>query len=1155
MRDILTVVASLVILVLAAALIVPPLVDWEARRGLIEGAITRSTGVEARTEGRLELRLLPSPRIRIDALRLGSEQPHEPSLQARLVKAEMGLTPLLRGEVRVKQVRIARAEVRIPTSEGGPKIAPRLLDDAVIRRELAVDDLVVNQLLLTTIVPATGRTDQFYAEGVRVEARSLAGPWTVQGTAGTAPFRIATGVLGPDRTLPIKLAGGGNLTPRFDLDTRLGFRPVENGLLAPVLSGTAKVLLGPPAQAATAGLPIPVLLQATFKAAADGISLEPVSVEAGEGGASLRLTGTGAVRLDEPGIRLKLEGRRLDIDSFILSPSGRELASRSGTWQPPLVGVPIELDLSINSLGFAQEELQNLVIRGALLRGQVRAERIEVTGPGQTRVALQGEAGLTGQGGISGRVALQSAASDRFGRYLARLGAPGRLTALMDGRPLEASAEVSLGPPVTSLRGVRVQLGGATLTGNARYAAPEGDTRGRVEAQIGMSGVDLDELPRVAELVDASQAVDIGFTLDARDVRHAGRPGAGRITAKILSDGPSLFVETLEIADLAGANARASGRINPDGSGRITGNVAAPRAAPLIDLLGSVWIGDASRLVPGFLREREINLDIIAERAGLSPASAEPRLRTVAKGSAAGGQLEVEAVSAEARTQSLAVRIATDNTGIWVDRADVPTLRRPSVLELRGVRQVGGAFNVTASGDLGGLRVRTTRPFAIGEGDAVVESGELDLAAADVTPFLVLLGDGAGVRPPVPVQLRVTLGRDLDATLLQVGGKIAGDGVQARLTARTRSDVSGEVSLDRLSLPWLTTSMALNAGPDPNAAALWSSTRFGQTGRLLRGGQVRIAARQVVLGRGLEGEGAKLLLLLDPDGLEIRDFAAALAGGRLTGALRIARQGSQATLTGEGRIAEASLPELVANPAYSGRLSASLRAGGVGETMSAVVNNLTGAGEAQVADLTFPEADPAALDRALLRILADPDPLQRRRIDTVVAEELARGPLRAAQFTAPVTIIGGLLRLNPVVADAGPAIWRGTAALDLRTLQLDARGLLTAVTVPESWAHGAPQIGLAWRGPVSRPTREVDTAPLTGGVAAIVLQRELDKVEAFQADAEARSRAAQQERIERAAPPSGTSRGGVGQPPSGAAPILPPSKPPPAPSLPAMPGG
>ena len=53
MRDLLTALAGAVILLLVAALAVPPLIDWPAYRGLVDRAITRSLGVPARSEGRL----------------------------------------------------------------------------------------------------------------------------------------------------------------------------------------------------------------------------------------------------------------------------------------------------------------------------------------------------------------------------------------------------------------------------------------------------------------------------------------------------------------------------------------------------------------------------------------------------------------------------------------------------------------------------------------------------------------------------------------------------------------------------------------------------------------------------------------------------------------------------------------------------------------------------------------------------------------------------------------------------------------------------------------------------------------------------------------------------------------------------------------------
>jgi hypothetical protein len=375
-----------------------------------------------------------------------------------------------------------------------------------------------------------------------------------------------------------------------------------------------------------------------------------------------------------------------------------------------------------------------------------------------------------------------------------------------------------------------------------------------------VQGLDLAQLPQMSSLFEGTQNLDLGLVLDARDVRHGASRGAGRIAARILSDAPSLVVETLEITDLAGANAKVSGRIEPDGSGRIAGHVTAQRAAPLVDLIGTVWIGGVSKLVPYFVREGNLDLDVVAERAAPSQRSGGPRLRTTARGTAAGGAFEAEVLSADGFTENLNVTLATENTGIWVNRPDSPILRRPSRLDLRGVRVPSGNFNVTVAGDVGGVRISTARPIALASDDEVVDSGEADLTAADVTPFLALLGDGAGVQPPVPIQLHVALGRERDASLVTATGRVADAAIQARLSARSRADVAGTVTVDRLSLPWVAAAFALNAPADPNATAAWSTVRFGQTARVINGGQATFKVGRLDLGRGLIGEDAGFTL-------------------------------------------------------------------------------------------------------------------------------------------------------------------------------------------------------------------------------------------------------------------------------------------------------
>jgi hypothetical protein len=1113
LRDILTVIAGLVILVLAAALVVPPLIEWEAYRGTIDRAIAQATGTAAHTNGRIEVRLLPSPRVRFDAIRIGGATPQEATLDARFVKAELALSPLLTGDVRFTQARIGRAEIRVPTGRTGDWRVPADLLNWT-KRPWAFDDVAVAQLFLTTQGPATGRTDQIYLETVRLQGQSLAGPWRVEGLAGTVPFRLATGELAADRSIVLKLSGGGDLHPRFDIDGRLTLAEGLNGTFIPDLTGNARLVFGPPAQAATAGLPLPVSVQSPFRTDGRSVELEQVTVEAGEGGASLRLTGSARADFEAPRIAVKLEGRRLDLDSFFLSPVGQAIAERARTWSPPPGSVPVDLDLSLASLLVAQEELANLSLRASFDKGRVRLGALEIAAPGQTQIVLSGEAGLTTEGGASGRIAITSANSDRLGRFVGKIGL-GFLGGVLDGRAVEASADLALANPVASLRNLRLKLGDLIVTGNLRYTAGEAGARPRVDAQIGAQGLDLAQLPTLTGLFDSARSVDLGLALDARGVRQGAQPGVGRIAARIVSDGPALRVDTLEIADLAGANARVSGQIAPDGSGRITGRLVAKRAAPLVDLLGAVWVGGVAKLTPYFLREGDLDLQVTAERAAQQGESGL-RLATTARGTWAGGPFSAEAVTAGGLTQTLSVELSTQNTGRWVDRPDAPPLRRPSSLSLKGVRVQAGPLSVTATGEIGGVKVATTRPFSLATGDDVVDAGEATLSADDVTPFLVLLGDGAGVSPPVPLQLRVTLGRDRNQSRFAVSGRVAGEGVEASVIAGSRSDVTGTLAVDRLSLPWLANALALGTPFDPKAASVWSPARFGQTRRLLEGGQVEVTARRLDLGRGERGEGAKLLLVLTPEGVALRDVDMRIAGGRLTGQVTAARQGSLGSVVGELALRDAALPDLIGASPFAGKLTGRLRFGGSGESPAALIANLAGSGDLRFQDLVVPNADAGAVDRGLRRVLAEADPLAVGRLQAVLADELKKGQLRVAAASATATLVGGVLRVSPLGLEAEAGVWQGAATLDWKTMAFDARGTLSARARPAAWTGSAPFIVLGLRGPLSAPALEIDVGPLTNGVAAIVLQRELEKVEAFEADANERNRVTQRRDMERA---------------------------------------
>ena len=1090
MRDLLTALAGAVILLLVAALAVPPLVDWPAYRSMVDRAVSRSLGLPARSEGRLEVRLLPSPRLRIDRLHLG-DGAESPNLDARFVKAEVALFPLLSGEFRFTETRIGRAELRLPVTGSEALLVPADLPAVLSGRDLAIEDLQVQQFLLTTLVPATGRTDQLYAQDLRLQAPALAGPWRVEGTSGGVPFRLTSGALAADG-VAVKLSGGGDAHPRFEADARLSLVPGRSARQGQMVQaeGTGRLVVGPPSQ--VAGAYLPLALSGRFKATGSQVHFETVNAEVDPGGRPLRLAGSGDLNLRQWRAALNLQARRLDLDGFLASPEGQALLARGLPKDGGRLPVLLDLDLAVESLGLGAAEWSDLVFAATLDRGGgLVLKALRVTAPGGAALTASGAVETAPTPRLTGPVSLAVPRSEEFGRYLRRLGLTGPAVAVLDGRPVEARADVDAALPSLDLRNLRLQLGPARITGNARYAAPQGAARGRFEAQIAARGLDVATLPPLNTAFAALDGHDLGLTLEARDVRY-GSAATGTIAARIQSDGPSLVVDSLEVTNLAGANAALSGRISPDGAGRIAGRLTAPAAAPLLALLDRVWTGE-SRFVPDFLRTGALDLGLTVERdAGTAEA-----LRATAKGRAGGGDLDLSLTSRAGRLDRATVRLAQARAAAWFGRTDIPGLQGPAALTLRADRPAGGGLDLTVDGTVAGLTLATAKPLHLGPDDDLPASGEVRAESADLGPFLTLAGAGSLAPGAWPAAVTIGFGREGGDLSADLAGQVAGGALDGRLRLGTDGTVGGALGLARLSLPQLAAALV---PPDPARTRPAPLRPRGPV-------QLDLKVGALELGRGLNAAGATFRLGLDDGALTLRDLGARLADGRIEGTAAIARRGSALSVSGEGVLTDAALSALADGSPLSGRLSAKLRFGASGADAAALAGNLAGSGTITLADLAVPEADPAALGRALARALEVDDPLREGRLTQIVGEELGKAGAQArGSVSAPATIVGGVLRVGPLDLDLGAARWTGSLAYDLRAGRLDARGLLAGGAVPRGWTAGPPSVQLGLSGALGAPERSLDTGSLATGLAAVVLQRELERIELIEADQVERQR-------------------------------------------------
>ena len=108
------------------------------------------------------------------------------------------------------------------------------------------------------------------------------------------------------------------------------------------------------------------------------------------------------------------------------------------------------------------------------------------------------------------------------------------------------------------------------------------------------------------------------------------------------------------------------------------------------------------------------------------------------------------------------------------------------------------------------------------------------------------------------------------------------------------------------------------------------------------------------------------------------------------------------------------------------------------------------------------------------------------------------------------------MRMQPVTRTTGSARADFSGLIDLRVPALDLRANLVMLgTPPKGWSGPMPQVAIGWRGPLGNPRREIDPAALSNALAARALAREIERVEAFEADIRERSFFARRLRAER----------------------------------------
>lgn len=199
--------AIAVIVALVSALVVPLVVDWSHYRSHFEEEASRLTGLTVHVDGGIDARILPTPHLKLHDVVVG-EPGRPPQVRADFVELEIGLGPLLRGEVRATQMHVIAPQINLGLDSSGAidwsALSPTFRPDALAISHFRVDDGRI------TLADARSgvRTvlQKFSFEG---DVLSAAGPFHGEGTfaVGDEPYqyRISGGHVDEDGGLKMKL--------------------------------------------------------------------------------------------------------------------------------------------------------------------------------------------------------------------------------------------------------------------------------------------------------------------------------------------------------------------------------------------------------------------------------------------------------------------------------------------------------------------------------------------------------------------------------------------------------------------------------------------------------------------------------------------------------------------------------------------------------------------------------------------------------------------------------------------------------------------------------------------------------------------------------------------------------------------------------------
>ncbi len=508
MNRVLLSIGGLLVGLLALLFVAPVIVDWNRYRGIFEEEATRFLGREVRVGGEINLRLLPTPYVGFQRVRIADTEANvgKPLFMANNLTVRLSIGALLAGGIEASAVELTEPVVTLVLDDKGggswSGLAPSKLAPSLGATHIGLDAVHITAGKLQ-ILDATGRPraifDQINGE---LSAATLEGPYKVSAayTVGGRPREVRLSTSAPAGNGAVRTKGtvrapatglsytvdgdlhdlfgktsfGGQLTARLPLpsviETAAATKPAENGKRAAEFDVRAEV-------------------------AADttGLKLKDLSLSFEQEGRPQLASGEASVTWAESTeVHLSLSSQWLDLDHITGNTSAdtpplkllQTLANGLSHLLTTEEGRTVAR-LSIDQASLGKDVVSGLAATLEQVKNKLQVRGLTASLPGGTRLSADGTFEIAGPTPrYDGKINLRGGSLARFMGWAA----PGRkLTLTRADNTFALVGEVSLAANAVSGRNVTLRIGRNALTGSAGWK--DGATR---ELSMDLEGSELD---------------------------------------------------------------------------------------------------------------------------------------------------------------------------------------------------------------------------------------------------------------------------------------------------------------------------------------------------------------------------------------------------------------------------------------------------------------------------------------------------------------------------------------------------------------------------------------------------------------------------------------------------------------------------------------